>query len=113
MEDCQVVDKKYDLNFMVNKISVPKMVMTYWLSLPEFVEIISKCINEHKEIDDKLVYGITKEIYFQKALMRENGNSDKLFNYKTARRGLNGLSEKVLGSRDGWRQEYQKFKEKQ
>lgn len=108
-----MVERKYDLNFMVNKISVPRMVMTYWLSLPEFVEVINKCISERKEIDDELVYEVVKGIYFPKALMRENDNSDKLFNYKTARRGLNELSEKLTGSRDGWQEDYLKFKENQ
>lgn len=89
----QVVNHR--LNFMFKKISVSKMSLVYWLTLPEFeAEMLAKLDNK-EAIDDRVVCESMKRIYAKWERLRDNSNEKPDFNYSLARRGINQIEKSI------------------
>lgn len=80
------------LNFLYNKISVPKMAMVYWLQVPEFASAISAKVLNGDTVDDKVVYDIMVPIY-ESALKVRGTDVAKCYNYAKLRQGIKRLGE--------------------
>lgn len=100
-------ERKYYLNFLYNKIAVPKMTMVYWLSLPEFSSEVSKHVAKNNTINDKLIYSIIKDIYFPHKKKRDEfGSSADDFDHHRTRKGLRCLSKQIFNDESYWEKEY-------
>lgn len=80
------------LNFMFNKISVPKMSMVYWLKVPEFVDAILEMYEGQKVIDDATVHEVMVRVYDQ-TIAYKGTDRAKDYNYAKMRQGIKHLSE--------------------
>lgn len=95
----QAIDKLPDgytnakerLGFLFKKISMPKPMLAYWLTVPEFLNKINDLAFKGVTIDNELVYEIMKEIY-----ARKDAEGNKDFKFRIGNRSLKQL-EKVLG----------------
>lgn len=83
------------LNFLYNKISIPKMAMVYWLQVPEFVSAITAKVSNGETIDDRVVYDIMIPIY-ESALKAKGTEAERGYNYAKLRQGIKRLGEVVI-----------------
>ena len=103
-------EKNYNLDFMYDKIAVPKMTMVYWLSIPEFSNAIYKHISNNETINNKLVYGIIKDIYFpHKKIKDELGSKADDFDHYRTKKGLKSLSKLIHNDEKYWEKEYDAY----
>ena len=68
------------LNFMYNKISIPKMSMVYWMKVPEFVAEMLERFERGDTIDDQSVYPVMKKVY-EHALGEKGTKRAEVYNY--------------------------------
>lgn len=83
------------LGFMFKKISMSQKPMTYWLSLPEFLDDIQSLIDSNITINDESVYKVLSRIYFEEEEFERRTGLKSEFDFKLARSGIYQLM-KVL-----------------
>lgn len=83
------------LNFMFKKISVSKMSLVYWLTLPEFEAEMLTRLDNKEPIDNQVVYESMKRIYAKWESLRKDSNIKPDFNYSLARRGINQIEKSI------------------
>lgn len=89
----------YRLNFMFKKISVSKMSLVYWLTLPEFEAEMLARLDNKEAIDNRVVCESMKRIYAKWEHLRDNSNEKPDFNYSLARRGIHQI-EKAMAEEE-------------
>lgn len=87
------------LNFMFKKISVSKMSLAYWLTLPEFEAEMLARLNGKETINNQVVCESMKRIYAKWKQLRDNSNEKPDFNYSLARRGIHQI-EKAMAEEE-------------
>lgn len=103
---------KYYLGFLYEKISVPKVIMSIWVSYAPFREKIKYRIDNNLTIDNWVVYNIIKTIYFPIRKERENGKIIKHPNPHQTLRGVRFLCKELYNDREYWQKEYQEYIDK-
>ncbi len=89
MENEKVLNEKVKrLDFLYNRISMPRICVAAWLHVPEFVETISSLDSKGVVITDEVFLNVAEPILGEKLLDRK-GNSE--LRLSTLKRGLNHL----------------------
>lgn len=91
-EGLDIMELRYKLNFMYAKISVPKMVMHYWMMVPEFVASVLELYDAKQTIDNRSVYDIMVRVY-NEAIVDKGTKRTEGYNFAKMRRGIRGLEE--------------------
>lgn len=89
------------IGFLFKKVKISKTNLSYWMTVPEFVEYIKSLQLRSITIDERMVFYIMKEIYNQKFNEKENGFETD-FKFYPAKRALRELSLKITGDKDAW-----------
>lgn len=84
-----VIDRR--LGFMYRKISMSKVSLHYWLTIPEFHDEMLNMFCEGLTIDNASVYDVAKRIYLKWERKRDRSSVKPDFNYCLARRGIRRL----------------------
>lgn len=92
-----VVDQR--LNFMFKKISISKMSLVYWLSIPEFEAEMLARLNNKEPIDNQVVCESMRCIYEKWEHLRGNSSIKPDFNYSLARRGIHQIEKAMNESK--------------
>ena len=77
-----------NLDFLYNRISMPRVCMAAWLRVPEFVEKIEKLDSDGIKITDAVVLEVARPILSEKMLGRKDNQDLRL---PTLKRGLKHL----------------------
>ena len=80
------------LDFLYNKISMPKVCINAWLLVPEFVDAVSSLIDMRIEVTDENIFKICNDILGKAET--SNGNAEmhkKLNNISFLQRGVTSL----------------------
>lgn len=93
--------ERTDIDFIYKKCDAPRVLLTYWISVPEFFDEISRLQGTQTEINNEVVFNVMREIYNDKEQDRLNGIPTD-FKFAPARRAIRVLSGIVLGDRDLW-----------
>jgi len=83
------------LNFMFKKISVSRMSLVYWLTIPEFEAEMIYRLDNGETIDDLVVCEVMKRIYAKWDRLREVSSEKPDFNYSLARRGIHQIEKAI------------------
>ncbi len=94
-------DDHNGIGFLFKKIGITHTLLSYWMTVPEFVERIKTLQSQPITIDESMVFDIMREIYSQKLSDKENG-IETGFMFYPAKRALRALSLKLTGDRDAW-----------
>lgn len=94
-----------ELNLQTNKefgdlyrtSASPKISLSYWLQVPEFLEELRVLRKNNVLIDDTTIFPIMQRIYFDK-----KNNRDDSLHYGLMRISLRKISEKLFGNSDEW-----------
>lgn len=89
------------IGFLFKKIKISRTNLSYWMTVPEFVERIKFLQLQPITIDESMVFDIMKEIYNQKLNDKENGFETD-FKFYPAKRALRELSLRITGDKDAW-----------
>lgn len=76
------------LDFLYNRISMPRVCMAAWLRVPELVKMISSLDSEGVVITDAVFLKVAEPILSEKLLNRKDNRDLRL---PTLKRGLNHL----------------------
>lgn len=71
------------LNFLKKKISLPYIYLSYWLTVPEFVNEMLDKVRDQKTIDDRVVYDVISKIYDDRLKYSWTDEAED-FNYRFA-----------------------------
>lgn len=89
------------IGFLFKKVKISQTNLSYWMTVPEFVERIKSLMLQPITIDEGVVFDIMKEIYRYKLNDKENGFETD-FKFYPAKRALRELSLKLTGDKDTW-----------
>lgn len=87
-------EQSFQLQFMYNKISVPKMALSYWMTIPEFVEEMLRMLSNSETIDNKSVYLVMDGLYRDMERYRKTPKGQHI-NYRLARSAVNALKREL------------------
>ena len=76
------------MNFMYNRISMPRACLASWLHLPEFIDAINSLLDRRIRITNKEVFDICEKIMNEKEFDDE---ARMKYYYSRLKRGLNHL----------------------
>lgn len=94
-------DNYNGIAFLFKKVNITHTLLSYWMTVPEFVERIKALQSQPITIDESMVFDIMKEIYGKKLCEKESGFETD-FKFYPAKRALRALSLKLTGDRDAW-----------
>lgn len=79
------------LGFLYKKSSMKPIAMSYWMTVPEFLEDVMTLYERREVIDDAALLTIVARIYSEKK--EESLGFEKRidFNFRAARQGINNL----------------------
>lgn len=93
-EKCSIIREAYKLDFLKKKISAPYPSIEYWLTIPEFLEVMLEKVEHGETIDDTVVLPVMEKIYndFEQQRKAYGGIH---FNYSLARSAIKKLRKKL------------------
>lgn len=94
-------DNHNGIGFLFKKIKVAPRALSYWVTVPEFVDEINKLQNNSETIDEVAVFQIMQGIYKQKEADKAAGIQID-FKFQPARQCIRALSEVLTGDKDAW-----------
>lgn len=86
-----------EFGFLYRTSASPKISLSYWFQVPEFLEELRVLRKDNKSIEDATIFPIMQRIYFDK-----KNNGDDSFYYGLTRSSLRKISEKLFGTPDEW-----------
>lgn len=86
-----------EFGFLYRTSASPKISLSYWLQVPEFLEELRVLRGNNMSIEDATIFPIMQRIYFDK-----KNNGDNSFHYGLMRSSLRKISEKLFGNSDEW-----------
>lgn len=86
-------EKASKMAFLCKKISTHESNMAYWLTIPEFVNVLYTMFEQGKVIDDSSVLNLMKVVYRSK---EEAQVPNSEFNYRWARRAIIHIEKALL-----------------
>lgn len=89
---------KYRLGFMFRIISVSKMALDYWLTVPAFVDKMMDMMEQHEPISNQTVLPVMEEIYNRDFEPVRNTPEGVGLNFYLARKAINQLRRSVSES---------------
>lgn len=85
------------LGFMFKTISVSKIALDYWLSVPAFYSEMLDKMNRHEPINNNTVLKVMEEIYDRDFRPVQNTPEGLGLNFYRARKAINQLRRAVSG----------------
>ena len=82
------------LDFMYNKISLPHILLSQWMKVPEFVDCMLDKVSKSETIDNSTVLPVMKTIYRQLEEEVLSGHPRDL-SYGSLRTGINMITRKL------------------
>ena len=64
----------HGIGFLYKKIDAPRLSLTYWIDIPEFVDAITNLLDEGHTIGNNEVFQIMKDIYLEKNNKKRMGH---------------------------------------
>ncbi len=89
------------IGFLYKVVSVAHTGLSYWITVPEFVERIRHLQEQRVTIDERMVFDIMKEVYKQKLDDEQNG-IDTDFLFYPARRCMIKIAINLTGNPENW-----------
>lgn len=95
MSEERDIKSRKNLEFMFKVISVSKIALDYWLSVPAFSSAMLDKMERHEPINNKSVLRVMEEIYKKDIEPAKNSPAAANYNYYLSRKAINQLRRAV------------------